>query len=69
MRNKLNRTNVVKTSKKDVNTCEDFLDIVTSGLVMAAVCTTLQLKSVEELPTNSTLPRADKMWTMNAKNV
>ena len=55
---------MVKTPKKDVNACEDFLDIVTSGLVVAAVCTTLQLKSVDELPTNSTLPRADEMWTM-----
>ena len=64
LRNKLNRTNVVKTPKKDVNACEDFLDIVTSGLVVAAVCTTLQLKSVDELPTNSALPRADEMWTM-----
>ena len=66
LRNKLNRTNVVKTPKKDVNACEDFLDIVTSGLVVAAVCTTLQLKSVDELPTNSALPRADEMWTMTA---
>ena len=66
LRNKLNRTNVVKTPKKDVNACEDFLDIVTSGLVVAAVCTTLQMKSVDELPTNSALPRADEMWTMTA---
>ena len=64
LRNKLNRTNVVKTPKKDVNACEDFLDIVTSGLVVAAVCTTLQLKSANEHPTNSALPGADEMWTL-----
>ena len=57
---------MVKIPKKDVNACEDFLDIVTSELVVAAVCTTLQLKSVDELPTNSALPRADEMWTMTA---
>lgn len=57
---------MVKTPKKDVNACEDFLDIVTSGLVVTAVCTTLQLKSVHELPTNSALPRADEMWTVTA---
>ena len=66
LRNKLNRTNVVNTPKRDMNACEDFLDVVTSGLVMAAVCTTLQLKSVDELPTNSALLRADEMWTMTA---
>ena len=55
---------MVKTPKKDVNVCEDFLDIVTSGLVVAAVCTTLQLTSVDELPTNSALSRADEIWTM-----
>ena len=55
---------MAKIPKKDVNACEDFLDIVTSELVVAAVCTTLQLKSVDELPTNSALPRADEMWTM-----
>ena len=64
LRNKLNRTNVVKTPKKDVNACEDFLDIVTSGLVLVAVCTILQLKSANEHPTNSALPGADEMWTL-----
>ena len=62
--NRLNRTNVVKTPKKDESICEDFLDTDTSGLVVAATCTTLHLKSVNELPTNSALPRADEMWTM-----
>lgn len=57
---------MVKTPKKDVNACEDFLDIVTSGLVVAATCTILQLTSVDEMPTNSVLPKADEMWTLTA---
>lgn len=42
------------------------MDIVTSRLVVAAVCTTLQLKSVDKLPTNSALLRADEMWTLTS---
>ena len=64
LRNKLNRTNVVKTPKKDVNACEDFLDIVTSGLVVSAFCTFLNLKTADEVPTNSIFP--NELWTLTA---
>ncbi|KAL5489195.1 hypothetical protein EMCRGX_G018261 [Ephydatia muelleri] len=42
LRNKLNRTNVVKVPKKDVNACEDFVEIITSSLVIATAMTTLR---------------------------
>lgn len=61
LRNKLNRTNVVKTPKKDVNACEGFITIVTSGLVAAALAT-FQLTCLSDYPADHIVPGADTMW-------
>ena len=52
IRNKLNRINVVKSPKNDVNACEDFIEIVTAGHIVAAV---LRLKSKDDTPTDDKL--------------
>ena len=36
LRNKLNRTNVVKSPISDMNACEDFIETVTPGHFIAA---------------------------------
>ena len=64
LRNKLNRSNVVKTPKKEVNACEDFLVIVISGFVIAAALATFHLNSPADHPTNKVVPGADTMWTL-----
>ena len=40
---KLNRTNVVKSPKENVNACDDFIETVTSGLIVSAEVETLKL--------------------------
>ena len=63
IRNKLNRTNV---PKKDVNACEDFIEIITSSLVIATVMTTLQLKSANDFSSaDGVLPWAKTVWMMS----
>lgn len=56
---------MVKTPKKDVNACEDFIIIVTSGLVVSAAMATFHLKSPNDYPTNRTVPAADTIWTLS----
>ena len=65
LRNKLNRTNVVKVPKKDVNACEDFVEIITSSLVIATAMTTLRLKSVNDFSSDGVLPGAETVWMLS----
>ena len=53
---------MVKTPKNDVHACEDFIDIVTAGLVLAAALATL--RSVNHTPAEAVLPRAVEVWTL-----
>ena len=53
---------MVKTPKNDVNACEDFLDIVTSGLIVASALATLKLKSTDDTPGEEVLPKAEDLW-------
>eukprot|EP00731_Ephydatia_muelleri_P023069 Em0015g652a len=65
LRNKLNRCNVIKTPKNDVNACEDFLEIVTAGLVVAAALATFRQASTNDYPNESVLEGADIIWTLS----
>ena len=53
----------MKTPKKDVNACEDFIEIITAGLVAAALATFKQ-GSTKDYPAESVLQGADNMWTL-----
>ena len=64
LRNKLNHTNVVRTPKKDVNACEDFIEIITAGLGVAAALAALELRSVSDTPAEAVLPEAEDVWTL-----
>ena len=64
LRNKLNRTNVIEKAKNDVNACEDFLEIVTSGLIVASALTTTKLASTDDTPGIVVLPEAESIWIM-----
>ena len=55
---------MVKTPKKDVNACEDFIEIITSGLVVAAALATFKQVSTKYYPAESVLQGADNMWTL-----
>ena len=60
MRNRLNRTNVPSEVKKDFNACEDFLQTVTSGSIVAATLSVLGMNSVSDAPDNTFVP--EDMW-------
>ena len=59
LRNKLNRTNVVKTPKNYVNVCYDFIDTVNAGLVIFAALATLNMDTV---PDNSSDTHLHDIW-------
>lgn len=61
LRNKLNRTDVVKTPKNNFNACEDFIDIITAGLVISATLTTFHMDSVSDSPSDTNL---QNLWTL-----
>ena len=64
LRNKLNRTNVVNTPKKDVNACEDFIETLTCGQVVTATISILQLKSANDHPSEAVLPGVANVWSL-----
>ncbi len=66
LRNKLNRTNVVTKPKNNVNACEDFVEIVTSGLIISSALEMLSLNSVDDMPSDISVPGAEEVWTLSA---
>ena len=62
LRNKLNHTNVIETPKNDVNACEDFLEIITSRLIVASALSTLRLSSTDDTPSTDVLFEAESLW-------
>ncbi len=54
----------MKTPKHDVNACEDFIEIVTHSLVVAAAIATFELKSINDNVTDAFLPTVD-VWTLS----
>ena len=52
---------MVKNPKKDVNACEDFIDTVTSGLIVAAALAALEMKSLDGIPSDKIVP--ETLWT------
>ncbi len=66
LRNKLNRTNVVTKPKNNVNACEDFVEIVTSSLIISSTLEMLSLNSVNDMPSDISVPGAEEVWTLSA---
>ena len=50
---------MAKTPKNDVNACEDVLQIITAGLVVAAVLATFHQASTNDHPDESVIQGAD----------
>lgn len=53
LRNLLNRRNVTKSPKENVNAAEDFLDIITAGHILSSVMSYLKMKSLDDLPSSA----------------
>jgi len=63
LRTKLNRTNVVNVPKNNMNA--DFMETITSGLVVAAAMSTLHLESADDVPSQDIFPGVDTIWMLS----
>ena len=62
LKNRLNRTNVPNEVKRDFNSAEDFIETITSSLIIAAALETLGMHSVEDTPGDCILKNAQDIW-------
>lgn len=62
LRNKLNRTNVVKKPSRDFNACDDFFVLTVKSHILAAALTLLGIKSLKDIPTIKGIPDAENAW-------
>ena len=60
LRNLINRRNVTKKPKSDVNAAEDFIEVVTISHVLTAVMTYLGMSSLTDVPSHSSVPQ--EIW-------
>lgn len=65
LRNAINRRNVHKSCKNDMNACEDFFELVVSGHILVAVMDFLGMSSLDDTP-SSTLISPD-IWMLSDK--
>ena len=56
LRNLINRRNVVASSKDDMNSCEEFLELVVTGYIIVAVLDFLAMSSLSDSPLPSLIP-------------
>ena len=49
LRNVINRRNVVKDVKKDLNSCEEFMELVTTAHILSAAITLAEVKDLQGL--------------------
>ena len=55
LRNLINRRNVTKKPKKNVNAAEDFLEVVITGHILTAAMSCLGMSSLDDMPLSSEL--------------
>lgn len=55
LRNLINRRNVVKKVKTDMNACEDFFELVVTGHVVACAMHLLGMSSIDEIPSSTVI--------------
>ena len=55
LRNLINRRNVNKSPKSNVNASEDFLEVVVTGYILAAVISYLGMSTFDDLPSSQSI--------------
>lgn len=65
LRNKLNRSNVVKKPKSNFNACDDFIETVIVGHILAAALKSLEISSIEDQPSAKVIgiSSPENLWT------
>ena len=65
LRNKINRTNVVKNPKSNFDACEDFIETIITGHILIAALKTLEISSLQDQPSDVVIgiESAENLWT------
>ena len=69
LRNKLNCTNVLKNPKSNFNACDDFIETVVVGHILAAAFNFLEISSMEDQPFANVIgiPSPENLWTYTSE--
>ena len=62
LRNLINQSNVPKKPKKNFYACNDFFVQVINSLLLVASMDFLQMESLNDTPSASVLPNAERLW-------
>ena len=62
LRNLINRRSVVKKVKSDVNACEDFLELVVTGYIVACAMEVLDMSALNEVPSSAVIDSPEDAW-------
>ena len=60
--NLINRRNVIKNVKNDMNACEDFFEVVVTGHVIACAMELLGMSSIDEVPSTTVIQSPEDVW-------
>ena len=63
LRNLINRTNVGKRPKHCFNSCDDFIETVTTGHVLCAALNVLGMTDLNDQPVERVIPSPEVVWT------
>ena len=62
LRNLINRRNVIRKVKNDMNACEDFIELVVTGHIIACAMELLGMSSIDAVPSSNIIQSADEVW-------
>ena len=62
LHNLINRRNVVKKVKKDMNACEDFFELTVTGYVITCAMELLGMSAVDEVPNSGFIKEPEEAW-------
>ena len=62
LRNLINRRNVTKSVKSDMNACEDFFEVVVTGHIIASAMELLGMSSIDDVPSSTIIESPEEVW-------
>ena len=62
LRNVINRRNVVKKVKSDMNSCEEFFELVVVGHIISSAMEILGMCAIDEMPSSGVIQCPDEVW-------
>ena len=62
LRNLINRRNITKSVKSDMNACEDFFEVVVTGHIIASAMELLGMSSIDDVPSSTIIESPEEVW-------